>query len=137
MCLPQPLHHSLDDSAPYLRSEACTALQHQTLQDEGTFAILVFCHGAAIVLQGGNGGEGHLDDGLHCCWVAVEYVAAVVDEQLEGVEGMAEPAGILVVEDLRNYLKHPLLVGAHSFSPIYEGSILDRLYVSSMRMSSS
>ena len=74
-----------------------------------------------MVLEGGNRGQAHLDDGLHCCWVAVEHLTAVVDEELEGVEGMAESARVLVVEDLWDYLKHPLLVLADPFSLVDEG----------------
>lgn len=40
------------------------------------------------------------------------------------MEGVAKSAGVLVVEDLWDYLEHSLLVCADSFSLVYEGSLL-------------
>lgn len=39
---------------------------------------------------------------------------------------MPESAGILGVEDLWDDLEHSLLVGAHSFSLVYEGAKVGR-----------
>jgi hypothetical protein len=71
-------------------------------------------------------------------WRAVNQdIAAVVNKDLNGMEGVTEAAGVLVIKDTGDYLKHFLLTEGHLSAPTDERSESLPDYVRSRRMSSS
>lgn len=73
-------------------------------------------------LDGIESADSHVDDSLDSLWGRCQDLAAVVDEDIEGLESMPEGHLVAAVEQPGDYVEHGQLVAGYRLGLLDEGA---------------